>query len=125
MIFVSANYRLNFFGNLASKEITDAGVANLFLKDQDAAFAWVQKYISRFGGDPAKVTAFGESAGAMSTTTHLVLNNGNVDGKFRAAWVFSGPVCPFGSQGHEELSGLANNTLGTQSAGLPSRPADL
>lgn len=84
VIFVSANYRLNFFGTLASKEITKAGVANLFLKDQDVAFEWVQKYVSQFGGDPDKVTVFGESAGAMSTTTHMVLNNGNVTGKFNA-----------------------------------------
>lgn len=84
VIFVSANYRLNFFGTLASKEITKAGVANLFLKDQDVAFEWVQKYISQFGGDPDKVTVFGESAGAMSTTTHMVLNNGDVTGKFNA-----------------------------------------
>lgn len=95
VLFVSANYRLNFFRNLASKEVTDAGIANLFLKDQDVAFAWVQKHISKFGGDPSKVTAFGESAGAMSTATHLVLNNGNVEGKFRAGWMFSGPVCHF------------------------------
>lgn len=93
VVFVSANYRLNFFGNLASKEVTDAGIANLFLKDQDVAFEWVQKHIGKFGGDPSKVTVFGESAGAMSTTTHLVLNNGSVEGKFRAGWIFSGPVC--------------------------------
>ena len=92
VVFVSANYRLNFFGTLASKEMTEANAANLFLKDQDVAFAWVQKYISKFGGDPKKVTVFGESAGAMSTTTHMVLRNGDVSGKFRAAWIFSGPV---------------------------------
>ena len=95
VVFVSANYRLNFFGNLASKEVTDAGIANLFLKDQDVAFEWVQKHIGKFGGDPSKVTVFGESAGAMSTTTHLVLNNDSVEGKFRAGWIFSGPVCAF------------------------------
>lgn len=95
VIFVSANYRLNFFGTLASQEITDAGVSNLFLKDQDVAFEWVQKYISEFGGDPDKVTVFGESAGGMSISTHMVMNNGNVDGKFNAAWIFSGPVSLF------------------------------
>lgn len=36
--FVSANYRLNFFGTLSSKEITVAGVANLFLKDSGYDF---------------------------------------------------------------------------------------
>lgn len=92
VVFVSANYRLNFFGTLSSKEITEAGVANLFLKDQDVAFEWVQKYISSFGGDPSKVTVFGESAGAMSISSHMVLNNGNVSKKFRSAWIFSGPV---------------------------------
>jgi acetylcholinesterase len=44
--FVSTNYRLNAFGGLASQEITDAGVANLHLKDQRVAMQWVQKYIS-------------------------------------------------------------------------------
>jgi len=46
IIFVSANYRVNAFGGLASQEITDAGVANLHLKDQRVAMQWVQKYIS-------------------------------------------------------------------------------
>lgn len=82
VVFVSANYRVNLFGGLASQEITDAGVANLHLKDQDVAFAWVQKYISSFGGSPDKVTAFGESAGGMSISTHMVMNNGSVAGKF-------------------------------------------
>lgn len=34
VVFVSANYRMNAFGTLASQEITDAGVSNLLLKDQ-------------------------------------------------------------------------------------------
>lgn len=47
IIFVSANYRINAFGGLASQEITDAGVANLHLKDQRVAMQWIQKYISK------------------------------------------------------------------------------
>lgn len=111
VVFVSANYRLNFFGTLSSREITEAGVANLFLKDQDVAFEWVQKYISSFGGDPDKVTVFGESAGAMSTTTHMVLNGGDVSGKFRAAWIFSGPVpkvLDFSKRGQQFFDRLMN-----------------
>jgi hypothetical protein len=46
---VSANYRVNAFGGLASQEITDAGVANLHLKDQRVAMEWVQKYITEVG----------------------------------------------------------------------------
>lgn len=47
IVFVSANYRVNAFGGLASQEITDAGIANLHLKDQRVAMQWVQKYISQ------------------------------------------------------------------------------
>ncbi len=51
VVFVSANYRLNAFGSLAAQEITDAGIANLLLKDQRTAMHWVQNYIQNFGGN--------------------------------------------------------------------------
>ncbi|KAF9234880.1 Alpha/Beta hydrolase protein [Melanogaster broomeanus] len=72
------------FGFLASQEVKDAGVGNLGLHDQRLALYWVQKYIGAFGGDPTKVTIWGESAGAMVT------NGGNSDGLFRAAFMQSG-----------------------------------
>ncbi|KAI1852942.1 hypothetical protein JX265_012970 [Neoarthrinium moseri] len=84
--------RLSLFGFLASQEITDAGVSNLGQKDQRAAMQWVQKYIDKFGGDPSKVTLFGESAGALSIGAHLVLNDGDNEGLFRAAIMLSGGV---------------------------------
>lgn len=46
VIFVSFNYRLNAFGFSGGKEIEDAGVTNLGLKDQRMAMQWVQKHIS-------------------------------------------------------------------------------
>jgi para-nitrobenzyl esterase len=67
VVCVSINYRLAAEGFL----FLDDGVANLGLLDQLAALRWVQDNIAAFGGDPARVTVAGESAGAMSVTTLL------------------------------------------------------
>src|SRR6201987_4781540 len=67
VVCVTINYRLSAEGFL----FLDDGVANLGLLDQLAALRWVQDNISAFGGDPARVTVAGESAGAMSVTTLL------------------------------------------------------
>jgi len=69
VVFVSINYRLSADGFLYVSE--DDGIANLGLLDQLAALHWVQRNIAMFGGDPARVTVAGESAGAMSITTLL------------------------------------------------------
>jgi len=70
VIIVNINYRLGRFGWFAYPELTkeaDAmGTGNFGLMDQIAALKWVQANIGAFGGDPANVTVFGESAGAMS-----------------------------------------------------------
>ena len=67
VVCVTINYRLAAEGFL----FLDDGVANLGLLDQLAALRWVQGNIAAFGGDPARVTVAGESAGAMSITTLL------------------------------------------------------
>ncbi|GJE92627.1 carotenoid ester lipase precursor [Phanerochaete sordida] len=90
VIFVSMNYRLSLFGFLASKEVKEAGVGNLGLQDQRLALHWVQEYISAFGGDPAKVTLWGESAGALSVALHMTTNGGDAEGLFRGAFMQSG-----------------------------------
>lgn len=92
VVFVSANYRVNAFGTLASQEMTDANVTNLMLKDQRTAMRWVQKYIGQFGGDKSKVTIFGESAGSVSVATQMLLNGGDNEGLFRAAIMASGGI---------------------------------
>ncbi|KAF9046245.1 carotenoid ester lipase precursor [Panaeolus papilionaceus] len=96
VVYVSMNYRLNAFGFLASKEVKSAGVGNLGLQDQRQALRWIQKYISNFGGDPTKVTIWGESAGAISVALHMQANGGNPEGLFRAGFMQSGGPIPVG-----------------------------
>ncbi|KAG6956774.1 hypothetical protein JG688_00011278, partial [Phytophthora aleatoria] len=89
-IGVSINYRLQAFGFLWGTAVREAGVSNLGLKDQHLALRWVQENIAAFGGDPNKVTIWGESAGAMSVGYQLLAYDGRDDGLYRAAIMESG-----------------------------------
>ncbi|KAI0060459.1 carotenoid ester lipase precursor [Artomyces pyxidatus] len=100
IIYVSMNYRISAFGFLAGKEVKEAGVGNLGLQDQRLAMRWVRKYITQFGGDPDKVTIWGESAGAISTSLHMVTNGGDTEGLFRGAIMQSGGPIPVGDIEH-------------------------
>jgi len=65
VIVVTTNYRTNVFGFSNSPQIP-AGQQNSGFLDQRKALEWVQGNIARFGGNPAGVTIFGESAGGYS-----------------------------------------------------------
>ncbi len=73
VVCVTINYRLAAEGFLYTETDAVDGTANLGLQDQVAALRWVQDNITAFGGDPARVTVAGESAGAMSVTTLLAM----------------------------------------------------
>lgn len=62
IVFVSVNYRLGTEGF----SVLDGAPLNLGLHDQLAALRWVQREIGAFGGDPARVTVFGQSAGGAT-----------------------------------------------------------
>jgi len=101
IVTVNIAYRLNVFGFLAHPELTaenpDAPTNFGFL-DQRAAFRWVQRNISYFGGDPSAVTIAGQSSGGVSVLAHMCSKQSA--GLFQRAIIQSSaggtliPVCP-------------------------------
>jgi para-nitrobenzyl esterase len=72
VVVVTINYRLGLFGFFAHPELTRESPhhasGNQGILDQIAALRWVRQNIARFGGDPANVTIFGESAGSLDVS---------------------------------------------------------
>lgn len=70
VVVVTVNYRVGVMGFLAHPELTSESArrasGNYGLMDQIAALQWIQRNIAAFGGDPTRVTLFGQSAGASS-----------------------------------------------------------
>ncbi|KAJ6155559.1 para-nitrobenzyl esterase [Penicillium chermesinum] len=65
VLHVAMNYRLGFFGFAQSDALKEEGSENAGLRDQRLALEWIQENIGYFGGDPKKVTIFGQSSGGM------------------------------------------------------------
>lgn len=86
VVLVTFNYRLGPLGFLSTSD--SAAVGNQGLQDQILALQWVRDNIERFGGDPTKVTIFGEDAGAASVT--LLAMSPLADGLFHRAIALSG-----------------------------------
>ncbi|KAL8290049.1 hypothetical protein RQP46_002988 [Phenoliferia psychrophenolica] len=99
VIFVSINYRVSSFGFLGGAEMRadPTTTPNAGLMDQRLALEWVQKNIANFGGDPTKVTATGESSGAMSIGLQMVAYDGKLNGLFRGAIMESGSALSYTS----------------------------
>jgi para-nitrobenzyl esterase len=92
VIVVTINYRLGALGFLADPALTAESPfhisGNYGIEDQQVALQWVRRNIIGFGGDPNRVTIFGESAGGLSTFTNLV--SPTAAGLFQRAIVESG-----------------------------------
>lgn len=98
VVVVTLNYRLGALGFLAHPALTAESAhgssGNYGLLDQAAALGWVRRNVAAFGGDPSRVTVFGESAGGTSVLAHLVAPGSR--GLFQRAIVQSGPLLPDG-----------------------------
>lgn len=93
IVVVSVTYRLGVFGYLYNP---DGEPRNLGLKDQMAALRWVHENISRFGGDPDRVTLAGQSAGGHSVASLISYCK---EPYFRKAVIQSAPLgFQFGEQ---------------------------
>ena len=108
-VFVSCNYRLGMEGFAQIEGVP----ANRGLLDAVAALRWVRDNIEAFGGDPANVTVFGESAGAGVISAMLAMNDAK--GLFKRAIAQSVPGTFFST----ELAGTITEAIAA-TAGLPA-----
>lgn len=78
IVLVTTNYRLGALGFLSTADKVVPG--NNGLKDQSLALQWVKDNIANFGGDPKRITVFGNSAGGVSAHFHMFspLSKGNI-----------------------------------------------
>ena len=117
VVVVGFNYRVGIFGFLThpmlSAESPRRTSGNYGLLDQIAALQWVRANIAAFGGDPERVTVFGESAGAVSIA--VLMTSPLARGLFRQAILHSPAVLPLASLAEAEQSGAA---LGADLAAL-------
>ncbi len=94
VIVVTVEYRLGILGFMAHPEMTAESPnhtsGNFGLQDQIAALQWVQANIAQFGGDPGRVTVFGQSAGAHDIG--LMMTSPLARGLFHRAIAESGTV---------------------------------
>ena len=94
VVVVTVNYRLGPFGWLAlptlAAEAEDRSTGNYGMQDSIAALRWVRENVSTFGGDPNRVTLFGQSAGGEQTLA--LLASPYAAGLFQRAISMSAPA---------------------------------
>jgi len=121
VIVVTINYRLGYLGFFAQSAIDAEGHlnGNYGLMDQQFALQWVRRNIAGFGGDPDRVTIFGESAGGQSVYAQLA--SPLAAGMFRRAISESGSYAEFQDYFSNVVTLPVGETTGTTS--VPSGAA--
>ncbi|KAJ5101922.1 hypothetical protein NUU61_004144 [Penicillium alfredii] len=103
-VFVAFNYRLGITGLANSVSATHQGATdNVALYDVEHAFKWVQKYISKFGGNPDDITSFGFSAGASMPLFMITRYGGHNEQLFHKAYITSPGFVPGAGHHHGEM----------------------
>ena len=116
VVVVTVQYRLGALGWLVHPALSaedDSGpIGNRGLLDQQAALRWLSAHLELFGGDPSRVTIFGESAGAVDTSLHVAMPSSA--GLFSAAIVQSGsPVArPLDTALNQGMDAVAQSPCG-------------
>ncbi|QOY90914.1 carboxylesterase/lipase family protein [Paludibaculum fermentans] len=124
VVVVTLNYRLGVLGFFAHPELTRESPhhasGNYGLLDQLAALQWVRQNIAQFGGDPKRVTVFGESAGSINAG--LLLCSPLSVGLFQRVILESGPVL---SLAHHPVAREKGELFGESVARSLGAPANL
>lgn len=132
IVALTVNYRLGVFGFFAHPDLTRESPrhasGNYALLDQQAALQWVHDNIAAFGGDPAKVTIAGESAGSISVSALMAspLSKGLIAGAIGESGAMIGTTLPAVPLADAEKAGVAFAT-GLDAPGLDALraiPAD-
>ncbi|THU76586.1 alpha/beta-hydrolase [Dendrothele bispora CBS 962.96] len=118
-IVVSVNYRMGPLGFPRGEDVTrkfeeGSPILNLGLEDNIAAIEWVKQHIEAFGGDPDKITAFGESAGAVSL--EILILNDRIRGLAKGVIMESTGSLPMVSPSNPQANDIWNNFI----AAVPS-----
>jgi para-nitrobenzyl esterase len=121
VIVVTLNYRLGAMGFFSHPELTAESPyhssGNYGLLDQIAALQWVQQNIAQFGGDPANVSLFGESAGSVDATT--LMASPLARNLFRRVIAESGPAFGLGKERTVAQMAPLGLAVGKEAGGQP------
>jgi len=131
IVAITISYRLGVFGFLAHPELTAASAhhasGNYALLDQSAAIRWVHDNIAAFGGDPAKITIGGESAGSIAVSAQMAspLSKDLIAGAIGESGSILGALSAVPLAKAEEQGKKFAETVGASSiAALRAMPAD-
>lgn len=125
MIVVTVNYRLGPLGFLSHPALAaenDGRSGNYGIQDQLAAIEWVHENIANFGGDPARVTVWGESAGGLSACIHYL--SPRTRGLFHAVISESGLCSGDGAGETTEAQAETDGVTFAESVGCTGTGAD-